>query len=77
VRVKGMRPCAFLVSKQELLVREKLVELEIFRAFHYLNLPTRKYLTILLNLFISWRYVYFTQENPTKTQQQEKDSTMI
>lgn len=45
-------------SLPELLVREKLVELEIFRAFHYINLPTRKYLTILLYLFKSWRSVY-------------------
>jgi hypothetical protein len=28
------------------------------RAFHYINLPTRKYLTILLYLFKSWRSVY-------------------
>lgn len=37
-------------SLPELLVREKLVELEIFRAFHYLNLPTRiDYLTLLIH----------------------------
>lgn len=59
VRVKGTRPCAFLVSKH--LCLSSLLEKSWsnwIRAFHYINLPTRKYLTIWLYLFKSWRCVY-------------------